>query len=403
MMNNQERPLVSLGQRVPFCYGLGADRRFFSFEAQAGRPTAMILAHQVAPSDLQPVVQNFARQSEAFASRRADILVLGTEDVVRGLAGDPADAPAIRMIDCGIGFLARCGVQPGALLVLVTDRNLRVARRLVPGQTADIVAACFDCLDELPREDPRDISLPAPVLVLPNLLPRELCRALIETFDAGISIDGGVASIDAAGTPQGRIDHDRKRRRDFLIPPGDALERGLQRLLLDRCTPETAKAFQAHIAHTDRLLIARYDEAESWFRRHRDNSAENVAFREFAISVNLNVEEYEGGYLLFPEYNDHRYRPPTGGALIFSSSVLHEAVPVTRGRRYVLLTFFHSDAAEARRRAYLARTSAESVPRVAVAGSGDRDSSPRPPPPVPLPQGEGVVRLAGATVHQPWP
>lgn len=367
-MNDQQRPLVLPGQRVPFCYGLGADRLFYSFEVQAGRPAAMILAHQVARPDLLPLIQAFARQSEAFASHQADILVLGTEDVVRGLAGDAVGVPAIPMIDCGVGFLARCGVRPGIPRVLVTDRNLRLARWLVPGQTADIVAACLDCLDELPREAPRDISLPAPVLVLPNLMPRELCRALIETFEAGISIDGGVASIDAAGMPKGRVDHDRKRRRDFLIPPGDALDRGLQKLLLDRCAPEIAKAFQVRIAHTDRLLIARYDEAESWFRRHRDNTAENVAFREFAISVNLNAEEYEGGYLVFPEYNDHRYRPPTGGGLIFSSSVLHEAMPVSRGRRYVLLTFFHSEAADARRQAYLARTESKSGAEVAVVG-----------------------------------
>lgn len=366
-MNDQERPLVLPGQRVPFCYGIGADRRFYSFELQAGRPAAMILAHQVARSELLQLIQAFARESEAFASRQADILVLGTEDVVRGLAGDAAGAAAIRMIDCGIGFLARCA-WPGVPVVLVTDRNLRLVRWLAPGQTADVVAACLDCLDELPREEPRDISLPAPVLVLPNLIPRELCRVLIETFEAGISIDGGIASIDAAGMPQGRVDHDRKRRRDFLIPPGEALERGLQNLLMDRCAPEIAKAFQVRIAHSDRLLIARYDEAESWFRRHRDNTAENVAFREFAISVNLNSEDYEGGYLLFPEYNDHRYRPPTGGGLIFSSSVLHEAMPVTRGRRYVLLTFFHSEAAEARRQAYLARTSVASGAEVAIGG-----------------------------------
>jgi hypothetical protein len=36
--------------------------------------------------------------------------------------------------------------------------------------------------------------------------------------------------------------------------------------------------------------------------------------------------------------------------------VLHEAAPVTCGLRYVLLTFFHSDAAEARRVAHIART-----------------------------------------------
>jgi predicted 2-oxoglutarate/Fe(II)-dependent dioxygenase YbiX len=126
----------------------------------------------------------------------------------------------------------------------------------------------------------------------------------------------------------------------------------MQHALLGRCAPEIARAFQARITHMDRLLVARYDDTGGWFRRHRDNVGENVAFREFAISVNLNTEDYDGGHLLFPEYNDHRYSSPTGGGLIFSASLLHEATEVTRGRRYVLLTFFHGDEAEARRQAY---------------------------------------------------
>ena len=64
--------------------------------------------------------------------------------------------------------------------------------------------------------------------------------------------------------------------------------------------------------------------------------------------MNLNAEDYDGGHLLFPEYNSHRYKPGTGAGVIFSCSLLHEAAPVTRGRRYVLLTFFHDAEAQAR-------------------------------------------------------
>jgi hypothetical protein len=34
---------------------------------------------------------------------------------------------------------------------------------------------------------------------------------------------------------------------------------------------------------------------------------------------------------------------------------LHAAAAIKSGRRYVLLTFFHTDAAERRRQAYIAR------------------------------------------------
>ena len=65
------------------------------------------------------------------------------------------------------------------------------------------------------------------------------------------------------------------------------------------------------IAHTDRLLLARYDFG-GFFLRHRDNSAPGVEFRQFALSVNLN-DDYDGGHVTFPEYNSRRYRPPAGG------------------------------------------------------------------------------------------
>ena len=104
----------------------------------------------------------------------------------------------------------------------------------------------------------------------------------------------------------------------------------------------------------DRLLVARYDTGAGHFRRHRDNGAPNVAFRQFALTLNLNTEDYRGGHLVFPEYNSHRYRPPTGSGIVFSASLLHEALPLTEGSRYVLLTFLHSHEAEAQRLARLA-------------------------------------------------
>jgi predicted 2-oxoglutarate/Fe(II)-dependent dioxygenase YbiX len=202
------------------------------------------------------------------------------------------------------------------------------------------------------------VTQPAPILLLPNLLPRDVCRALIERFESSPTIDGEVARVDAAGIVRSVIDHKKKHRRDLMISPDEDLHVILRDILLSRCAPEIARAFQVHVAYTDRILISRYDDNGGWFRRHRDNAAENVAFREFALSLNLNTEEYEGGHVLFPEYNDHRYRAPTGAGAIFSTAVLHEAAPVTKGHRYVLLTFLHSAAAEVRRQAYVERMEA---------------------------------------------
>ncbi len=336
------------GDKAPPCFGMDTERAFYSSEEQYGRPAVLILIGTEAGSDLRPVIDAFAAMAGSFASRNADVMLLLDDNPL----GFWADRPAsIRTIDCG-AFLGRCGVGAGDSLLLVLDRNLRVALRSMPD--AGSVTVCLDCLDNLPYERPTTICQPAPAIVLPNLLSRDLCRTLIDRFESSPNIDGEVARIDAAGNVRSVVDHDKKCRRDMPIVPDDPLHCQLQNALLRRCAPEIAKAFQVKVAHVDRILVSRYDAGAGWFRRHRDNTAANVAFRQFALSVNLNAEDYEGGDLLFPEYNSHSHRPPTGGGLLFSSAVLHEAAPVTIGSRYVLLTFLHSQEAEIRRSAYFA-------------------------------------------------
>lgn len=74
-----------------------------------------------------------------------------------------------------------------------------------------------------------------------------------------------------------------------------------------------------------------------------DNTTKGTAHRRFAMSLNLNTGEYEGGFLRFPEYGSHLYRPAIGEAVIFSCSILHQATPVIQGRRFVLLSFFYNE------------------------------------------------------------
>jgi predicted 2-oxoglutarate/Fe(II)-dependent dioxygenase YbiX len=344
-MPDNDRSPAQAGDRAPPCYGMSPGRVFYSSEEQYGRPCVLILiGSQAAPSSL---VSEFAPQLDAFAQRNTDVLVM-VADNPRHLFGDNSTTVPIRIVDSGT-FLSRCGVAPHETAVLVLDRNLRIALRLSPAQPPYAALACLRCLDALPFEAPRDVAMPAPLLVLPNLLPPPLCRFLIDLFESSPTNEGAVARIDAAGDPRSVVDHAKKHRRDLMLEETSELHHTLQDTMLRRCAPEISKAFQAQVYYTDRLLLSRYDDTGGYFRRHRDNAAANIAFREFALSVNLNTGEYEGGHVIFPEYNDHRYRPPAGAGAIFSTGLLHEATPVTAGRRYVLLTFFHGEAAEARR------------------------------------------------------
>jgi predicted 2-oxoglutarate/Fe(II)-dependent dioxygenase YbiX len=67
-----------------------------------------------------------------------------------------------------------------------------------------------------------------------------------------------------------------------------------------------------------------------------------TAHRRFALSLNLN-DDYEGGDVVFKEYNNVGYKGSAGAALIFSSALLHEVRETTRGVRYTLISHFFND------------------------------------------------------------
>jgi len=78
-----------------------------------------------------------------------------------------------------------------------------------------------------------------------------------------------------------------------------------------------------------------------FFRPHRDNTTIGTVHRRFAMTLNLNTEDHEGGELRFPEYRQASYSPATREADIFSSDLLQEATNVTHGQRYTLLSFIY--------------------------------------------------------------
>lgn len=221
---------------------------------------------------------------------------------------------------------------------LLIDPFLRILAR------AQIASpAVLDQIPCLPRvDDHAGAPIRAPVLIAPRVFERDFCRRLIDAYEA----TGGQASgvmRDIGGRTVGVLD-DFKRRRDVLIED-PALTQGVLARIDRRLVPEIEKAFQFRATRLERQLVACYDAAEGgYFRAHRDNQALATAHRRFAVTINLNSEDYEGGDLRFPEFGQQTYRAPTGGAVVFSCSLLHEATPVTRGRRYAFLPFAYDEA-----------------------------------------------------------
>jgi predicted 2-oxoglutarate/Fe(II)-dependent dioxygenase YbiX len=99
----------------------------------------------------------------------------------------------------------------------------------------------------------------------------------------------------------------------------------------------------------ERYIVACYAaEHGGHFRAHRDNTTKGTAHRRFAASINLN-DDFDGGEISFPEYGPRSFKPPVGGAVVFSCSLLHTVSRMTRGRRYAFLPFLYDeDAAKIR-------------------------------------------------------
>ena len=229
---------------------------------------------------------------------------------------------------------------------VLVDPSLRVLFSLPMSETEQL----FQRLRALPpRDDHAGTPLHAPVMITPRLFDPDLCRRLIGYYETQGGTPSGVMR-EQGGKTVGVLD-DFKKRRDAHILDED-LKLEIVATIERRLLPEVIKAFRFKATRIERYIVARYDaEDGGYFRPHRDNLTGGTAHRQFACSINLNAEEFEGGDLRFPEYGNRTYRPPTGGAVVFSCSLLHEATPVTRGSRYAFLPFLYDEAGEKIRQA----------------------------------------------------
>lgn len=227
----------------------------------------------------------------------------------------------------------------------ILDPAMRIVEALPFVNPSDHFANICSFLSTLPSPAD-DFATFAPVLVVPDLLEPQLCKTYIDyAKSVGTEESGFMRTDSETGKTVLVHDHSHKRRRDCKIANED-LRNALQARILRRLVPQIKRAFQFDVTRMERYLISAYDaDTGGYFRPHRDNTTLGTAHRRFAVSINLNAEDYEGGDLRFPEFGQRTYRPPTGGAVVFSCSLLHEATPVTAGTRYCILPFLYDDAA----------------------------------------------------------
>lgn len=318
----------------------------FAFGSVAGR--YVVLAFLPGPGpERDAALELVGRHAGVLRDDRA--LFFGVLPDADSLAS-ARNEPPFRWFGDADGAIRRLYTTPdgdAAGMWILLDPTLRVLGWRPLDRGAEVMA-------ELARLGAPDqhagVPLHAPVLIVPRVFEPALCRSLIDHYRE----DGGAPSgtmIQRDGKTVGVL-NDFKSRRDATISD-EALVAACRDRLRLRLFPEIKKAFQFTPSHIERHIVACYDaEDGGWFRPHRDDTTPGTAHRKFAVSINLNGD-FEGGDLRFPEYGARTYRPPPGGAVVFSCSLLHEATRITRGTRYACLPFLYDQAGAAIRTANL--------------------------------------------------
>ncbi|MBU8543256.1 MULTISPECIES: 2OG-Fe(II) oxygenase family protein [Roseomonadaceae] len=363
-------PALSLGEPIPPFHARSAVNPRFAFDTTAGRWLMVLIPGSFeTPGLAGRLAAMVAPHAHLLDQTHAYLFILGT-DPADEAAGRMTDGPGRRVLwdDDGSARRAFRAVAPDGTLSpgwVLLDPMLRVfgVWSLEQGEEAMATLAAVP-----PPGDHAGVPLVAPVLVLPRVFEPGFCQRLIAEYEA---IGGGESGFmrDVDGRTIGVMDSSHKRRKDAFLQD-EALKAQIRARLNARLIPEIRRAFQYEVTRLERYVVACYDAAEKgFFRAHRDNTTKATAHRRFAVTINLNDGrpggDFEGGDLNFPEFGPRTYLAPRGGAVVFSCSLLHEARPVTRGRRYAFLPFLYDDAAAAVREEG-ARFLGQTMPQAAV-------------------------------------
>ncbi|BBK30569.1 peroxiredoxin [Stella humosa] len=340
------------GDPAPWFAGKTHSNPSFNFDTVAGRFVVVSLFGSASTPEGRALVDFVHRHRDRFDDSNITFF---------GVSADPADFASGRLVERTPGirwfhdfsgdiarlFRADSGGQPTDVVpqTIIFDPMLRGMGWIALADTAQHEASLATILDRLPRiDEDKWASGPAPVLIVPRVFETAFCRQLIDYYDEkGGFASGHMTSQD--GRSVGVLDRSRKRRTDCMITDKQIMLQ-IQHRLHRRLVPMIDRAFQFRATRIERYIVARYDGADrGFFFPHRDNTSPATKHRRFAVTINLNADAYKGGDLRFPEFGRRTYRAPTGGAVVFSCSLVHEALPVTEGVRYATLPFLYDDEA----------------------------------------------------------
>ncbi|MGF1464168.1 MAG: 2OG-Fe(II) oxygenase [Maricaulaceae bacterium] len=343
--------MIEPGQRLPnFARRDQSGALVMAYEFSCGALIVIVLAETPMSDAATALIKSLEPlHLDGFAGPKVAVMVPGSQDEAQSAAETLGGSLSVwadedgRVMDFLLG-----GRIPKAVAAFAFDANFRLIGRFDADGGDDLAAAVTHAWADVNSDQLATIvTAGAPVLIVPRVLEPEDCAAVIELYQAGQPTESGMTRL-VDGKPTLVPDPSAKIRQDVEITD-EQRTNALMTRIGKRLAPEIQKAFHYTIEQFERFKIVAYDaDTGGYFRPHRDNTAPQARLRRFAMTINLNTGDYEGGCLRFPEYGPALYEPPRGGAIVFSCDHAHELTDVSLGRRYALLTFFSQKPPETR-------------------------------------------------------
>ncbi len=335
-------------QRGDFAPWWNQGRHKFAFDAVGGRYIVLDFCQTAGDSLGQEALRALEGRRHFVEQGKAAFFCISCDPRDQAELALDQKFPSVRFLwDFDATVSRAYGIGRGRLWI-VLDPMLRVVEVIPFRADESDRKELFDVLDRLPPPSAfLGFEIQAPILILPHIFEPEFCRHLIDVFERHGGRESGFMQ-EIGGRTVETYDTAWKRRKDHIINDKTLIEQITARMAR-RIGGMMQRAFHFKVTRMERHLIACYcAEDGGHFGPHRDDMVKATEHRRFAVSINLN-EDFDGGEVSFPEFSARQFKAPTGGAVIFSSSLLHCVSKVTRGRRYAFVPFVHDEEAEKHR------------------------------------------------------
>lgn len=176
---------------------------------------------------------------------------------------------------------------------------------------------------------PQEVHIP--YLLIENALDPSLLQKVIQYYNTQKN-EGNL------------ISHKTSSKDRFHVHPDINLEKAIDNKLSRSVLPELKKVFYFDVQYRETYKICSYDsESSGRFHPHRDTPAPHQ-HRKYAMSLFLN-DDYEGGKFMLSEYG-LKIKPKANTAFVFPGISTHQVLPVTKGSRMTIITFFVTDTSK---------------------------------------------------------